>query len=959
MSYPIRVPLILRFSAALVAAFGLSLIASPVWSQTPVCEPSCLESEDPCAAIAAEPLRCGACEIEACELCVQPACRTLGNSLGPRCQLDYPSLCGACAAPSCGATNCLQANDWCANIGSVIGEGCRTTYPAQCGGCPLAGCQLCDSSCVTCDAPGPTGCTSCPGGEFPSDGTCTACGTCAPGTYEAQACSPTQDTTCPECDPSCETCSGPDATDCTSCPEGSFYDGETCEICETCEGGYLVAACSADADAECGSCHESCESCSGPSVSDCTACEDGSFFDDDICVGCSTCEDGTYSSTACSAFDDTECSECDAFCETCSGPTASECTSCSTGRFLEAGVCETCSTCEGPTFQAASCTETSDIECSSCDSFCASCSGPTASECTSCWAGHFLEGGLCETCSACDPGYFQAASCTETNDTVCTACDPSCESCSGPSPTECVSCPEGSFLEDGYCVPCRSCEGGTFQAAECTLTSDTVCTDCNNACSTCTGPGADQCTCGENEFASETGCDVCSECPSGSFEATACGPSTNTDCDPCDSSCLTCSGPEASACLSCREGEFLEAGTCHPCSVCGEGTFEDESCTASADTGCAECNPFCAECTGPDSTECSGCFDGQFLADGSCWDCTACPEGTYETTACGADQDVVCADCDSCPLGTFALAGCGEPSSDACGECASDCAICDGPGEDECRDDRDTDLDGLTDGLEVTAENPTDPDNPDSDGDGLCDGPGPVDECEGAEDENADGRIDDSETDPNQSDTDNDGLDDRFELLEIGTDPLDDDSDDDGLSDGTEALSDSASPYRTNPTQVDSDFDSLTDGLELGLAAPEGQDTDLARFVADSDSGETVTDPMARDSDLDCLPDGEEDANGNGIVDPGETDPNRADSELCQADGANEEDAGIDPLDAVLPDAGTGDLPGNTERPTISVVSDAGCDCQSVPSGPGHWLLPLLGLALAVRSRRAASRLAK
>ena len=60
----------------------------------------------------------------------------------------------------------------------------------------------------------------------------------------------------------------------------------------------------------------------------------------------------------------------------------------------------------------------------------------------------------------------------------------------------------------------------------------------------------------------------------------------------------------------------------------------------------------------------------------------------------------------------------------------------------------DRDGDGLPDETERTAENPTDPENPDSDDDGLRDG---------EEDRNRNGRVDEGETDPNVADTDGDG----------------------------------------------------------------------------------------------------------------------------------------------------------------------------------------------------------
>ncbi|REJ83383.1 MAG: tetratricopeptide repeat protein [Acidobacteria bacterium] len=55
----------------------------------------------------------------------------------------------------------------------------------------------------------------------------------------------------------------------------------------------------------------------------------------------------------------------------------------------------------------------------------------------------------------------------------------------------------------------------------------------------------------------------------------------------------------------------------------------------------------------------------------------------------------------------------------------------------------DEDEDGLSDEQERSAENPTDPSNPDSDGDGRLDG---------EEDANRNGRVDPGETDPNQPD---------------------------------------------------------------------------------------------------------------------------------------------------------------------------------------------------------------
>jgi MYXO-CTERM domain-containing protein len=109
--------------------------------------------------------------------------------------------------------------------------------------------------------------------------------------------------------------------------------------------------------------------------------------------------------------------------------------------------------------------------------------------------------------------------------------------------------------------------------------------------------------------------------------------------------------------------------------------------------------------------------------------------------------------------------------------------------------DPDTDDDGLTDGIEVRGENPTNPLDPDSDDDLLCDGPDSVaGVCTGGEDRDRDGARDADETDPNDADSDDDAIGDGVEVLDgsypgpLGprTNPLDPDTDDDGLADGAE-----------------------------------------------------------------------------------------------------------------------------------------------------------------------------
>jgi hypothetical protein len=90
-----------------------------------------------------------------------------------------------------------------------------------------------------------------------------------------------------------------------------------------------------------------------------------------------------------------------------------------------------------------------------------SCYGGSSSECTYCNDGYFLNLTSClSSCPSpkvgkisnrkcefsCDKGYF-----IDSGD--CTACDDSCETCTGSTQFDCTTCFQGSFLDtDGECV---------------------------------------------------------------------------------------------------------------------------------------------------------------------------------------------------------------------------------------------------------------------------------------------------------------------------------------------------------------------------------------------------------------------------------------------------------------------------------------------------------------------------
>ncbi len=202
----------------------------------------------------------------------------------------------------------------------------------------------------------------------------------------------------------------------------------------------------------------------------------------------------------------------------------------------------------------------------------------------------------------------------------------------------------------------------------------------------------------------------------------------------------------------------------------------------------------------------------------------------------------------------------------------------------------DPDGDGLVNEDEAAAG--TDPLDPDSDDDRLCDGDADIEgTCVAGEDLDGDGVRGDDETDPNDEDTDGGTVDDGTEVLDNGTDPLDptddvppdDDPDDDGLN------NDDENTAGTDPLDPDTDGDGLLDGTEV--------------------HGNNATDPLDPDTDGDELCDGPEsvadvcssgeDLDADGSFHAEETNPNDADTDDdCLLDG-EEIELGTDPL---LPD---------------------------------------------------------
>jgi clumping factor A len=180
-------------------------------------------------------------------------------------------------------------------------------------------------------------------------------------------------------------------------------------------------------------------------------------------------------------------------------------------------------------------------------------------------------------------------------------------------------------------------------------------------------------------------------------------------------------------------------------------------------------------------------------------------------------------------------------------------------------------------------------------------------------------------------DTDGDGLSDATEGT-IGTNPDDADSDDDGVKDGDEPsfADDTDGDGTINALDPDSDDDGLYDGTELGLPCDgAGTAPGSTHCIADGDAGTTKTDPLDADTDDGGVRDGSEDVDHDGEQDATETDPTAGngadDGSLDDTDGDgltdDEEDAiGTDPMDGDSDDDGV--IDGDEVNPSDDADGD-------------------------------------
>ncbi|XP_072310817.1 proprotein convertase subtilisin/kexin type 5 [Eucyclogobius newberryi] len=554
-------------------------------------------------------------------------------------------------------------------------------------------CRRCDASCSACVGPGPENCSRCSSGHSHQDGVCVLNTECEEGEY------PDTDGKCHICDPTCLKCTGPQSSNCISCASSRSLDDGHC-VLDCAKGKYQSGGL-------CYLCDHTCITCSDSGPTNCTSCDTDKFgmaryLFMGQCVD--VCPESFYHTK------EKSCEPCSDHCQLCSGPT--HCLKCNSSYYISDGLCnkrecgegevedpdyDDCMACEEGCKKCVlynpkhcqSCIEgfynfqdgcfrhcpaktysvEEDMTCISCDEKCVSCD---EHECYWCESDLFLSEGRCV--EVCPDGFYGDE---DTND--CEECNSDCVTCSGPEDYDCESCEDGKTLENGLCVfEHEVCPVKTYRS------DDGECEDCHPSCEACSGDEENQCTkCAKDRFLSPQQTCVM-KCPRAHFANRL-----NNVCDECSFGCSTCIDTQrCTRCYSSRNSPlYLQNGQC--VEQCVRGYPAGLVCRSCVE-GCASClrnSTHCLSCDAPlllHKHQCvEDCPAGHTVRDGECHRCPpACPE---------CNPLGHCIECEEyhflhegqcvldCPERFFA-----DTEQRECSHCHPDCALCDGPNNNDC-----------------------------------------------------------------------------------------------------------------------------------------------------------------------------------------------------------------------------------------------------------------------------------
>ncbi|KAL4451057.1 hypothetical protein ABPG74_021379, partial [Tetrahymena malaccensis] len=567
---------------------------------------------------------------------------------------------------------CLDCNKICQTCknSSIQCEQCITGYYYD--NLQQPSCVKCSDNCLSCD--GADQCQLCADGFYILNGKCNQCDSTCALCGDNGACTKCVDTKygqifnnicicqqgfCPDQNNICQSLNTNDICEIPICDKGFYFDYQkliclkcdnSCQTCKNsqtqclqCSSGYYKST-----DSSCQKCHQSCQECNDNSISSCIQCSSERFLYSGYCIcNQSTCEDK----------DTFQCKQSQ---DSCTFPCKFIIQLNEIINFFQQLEIINCQ--PGQYFQYTK----NNYGCQQCDSNCLTCIY-SSQQCTSCQKGFYLENNICKSChQSCQecsgPNNSQCLSCSsdrnfyvdqKNSNSYC--CYGQCLSCSGDGYDQCVSCPPERQLIQNQCI----CKKGTCenQSKQC-IPSDVVCSspslllcqskqyfdydlgscqDCHSYCQTCRGNtsnGKDCLTCIDGRYIIRNYIGTDQEL-----------------CGQCDYSCQTCiNSPKY--CTSCdlklnRIDHSKIDQTC-PCDI-NSGYYED-----TMNQACSKCHQTCKTCFGKQNDNCYTCRDlftfsnfkcicqdGYYL-DPKTFECQKC---NYQCQTCSDSQN-----CLSCPI---------------------------------------------------------------------------------------------------------------------------------------------------------------------------------------------------------------------------------------------------------------------------------------------------------------------
>ncbi|KAL4473929.1 hypothetical protein ABPG74_022793 [Tetrahymena malaccensis] len=386
-------------------------------------------------------------------------------------------------------------------------------------------CIQCNQNCLKCSAA--SSCLSCAFGTFLENGICKS--SCSnPNSY--------QDTSlnqCVICDPTCKTCNGSSSRNCLTCYSGYYFSTLISQqgICIQCDSS--CTQCTGPSNNECQQCQKGVQQ---KPPSSCITCPVSQYFDGNQCQYCSnlclTCFDSSANSClSCKQnfFLDISTNTCQSCPQTCLKCVSSTyCTACESGYFLlnnlqcvtkcpvgmradiVSGVClcdvtcgkcnydqtqnlTTCQKCINNDYllngnnavciQASQCQGYKDLLSGSCVQNCpqqATYIDLDAKSCSNnpCLSNQFIQNknNILYCSSSCPPSFYK-----EMQTKYCLPCDYKCQTCTGPSDSQCQVCQNNNYYHPQIETCKDSCLPGYIQLDQ----TQNVCTACLINCKIC------------------------------------------------------------------------------------------------------------------------------------------------------------------------------------------------------------------------------------------------------------------------------------------------------------------------------------------------------------------------------------------------------------------------------------------------------------------------------------------